>query len=370
MKNSAKLLAALLLVTACNSVKEDQYEVTVRIEGLEDGKKAYLQKPVANSQPIVLDTLEVTNGMFTFSGSAATPELHFLFFEGVRGGLPIILEEGSIEVEAYKDSLNFSKLAGTPSNEDFTSFMENSRAIRQKMGDIQQKAMEAQRSQDTVTLNVLSETFKEVQEEAKTYETTFVQEHPDSYMSLLILQQMLNAKSRTPEEVSELFKAMNPALQETAIGKELKETLSKFTNLSVGAVAPDFSGPTPDGTQLSLKESLGKLTILDFWAGWCKPCRIENPNLVALYEAYKDKGLSVVGVSLDRTREEWTNAIAEDQLPWNHVSNLQFWQDPIARLYNITAIPATFLLDEEGRIIAKDLRGEALEAKVAEVLGE
>jgi peroxiredoxin len=152
------------------------------------------------------------------------------------------------------------------------------------------------------------------------------------------------------------------------IGKFLSERLAKINKLSIGAVAPDFTGPTPTGESISLKQSLGKLTILDFWAAWCKPCRIENPNIVALYNDYHDKGLNIVGVSLDRKAEDWKKAIEDDNLTWNHVSNLLFWQDPIAVTYNIRSIPATYLLDAEGKIIAKDLRGEALRAKVEELL--
>ena len=136
----------------------------------------------------------------------------------------------------------------------------------------------------------------------------------------------------------------------------------------IGAVAPDFSGPTPEGKQLALNEIKGKITLIDFWAGWCKPCRMENPNIVSVYDKYKDKGLEIIGVSLDRDRNQWLQAIEDDGLEWNQVSNVQYFQGPIAQLYNIQAIPAAFLLDENGVIIAKDLRGPALEAMVAQLL--
>ncbi|WP_224482833.1 TlpA disulfide reductase family protein [Robertkochia aurantiaca] len=368
MKKIASILSLVTLI-ACGKAEKDQYTVSVNVSGIEDGKKAYLQKMGENNQPVMVDTLEVTNESFTFSGKATQPEMHLLYIEGVQGGLPFIIEEGNIAVTAYKDSINMSKIAGTPSNEDLSSFMANNSSIRQKVSDIRAKAMEAQRAGDTVTLNVLSETFAEVQEEAREYGNTFVKENPDSYVSLILLQQIIQQKSAEAEEIQTMYEAIDPELKKTTLGQQVGETIENLSRLSVGAEAPDFSGPTPDGDTLSLKASLGKVTILDFWAAWCKPCRAENPNLVALYKEYHDKGLNVVGVSLDRTKEAWEKAIEEDQLPWNHVSNLQFWQDPIARLYNITSIPATFILDEEGRIIAKDLRGEALNAKIEELLG-
>ena len=114
---------------------------------------------------------------------------------------------------------------------------------------------------------------------------------------------------------------------------------------------------------------MGKVTIIDFWASWCKPCRIENPNVVKIYNKYHDKGLNIIGVSLDKTQNSWTKAIADDQLAWNHVSNLKYWQEPIAQQYGVRSIPSTFILDQDGNIVAKNLRGYALENKISELLG-
>ena len=119
---------------------------------------------------------------------------------------------------------------------------------------------------------------------------------------------------------------------------------------------------------MALADVLGKVTLIDFWAAWCKPCRAENPNVVSVYNKYHDKGLNIIGVSLDRTADAWKKAIEDDGLRWNHVSHVAYFNDPIAKLYNVNAIPAAFLLDENGVIIAKNLRGPALEEKVAELL--
>jgi len=164
-------------------------------------------------------------------------------------------------------------------------------------------------------------------------------------------------------------------MKETAAAKKiseqltaLKEKAEKSKSTEVGAKAPEFTGPGVDGEQLALKDMLGKVTLVDFWAAWCRPCRAENPNVVAVYKKYHDKGLNIVGVSLDRKAEDWKKAIADDGLTWKHVSHVQYFNDPIAQMYNVDAIPAAFLLDENGVIVAKNLRGPALEAKVAELL--
>ena len=133
-------------------------------------------------------------------------------------------------------------------------------------------------------------------------------------------------------------------------------------------MAPDFSAPDPNGNQIALSDVKGKLTLIDFWAAWCKPCRAENPNVVRVYEKYHDKGLNIIGVSLDRKAEAWKKAIIDDKLVWNQVSNLAYFNDEVAKLYNVNAIPAAFLIDANGVIVAKNLRGPALETKVAEML--
>ena len=148
---------------------------------------------------------------------------------------------------------------------------------------------------------------------------------------------------------------------------QLKEREAKTKNTAIGAKAPDFSAPGPDGEQIALNDVLGKVTLVDFWAAWCKPCRAENPNVVAAYKKYHDKGLNILGVSLDRKADAWKKAIADDGLEWNHVSHVQYF-GPIAKLYNVDAIPAAFLLDENGIIIAKNLRGKALHDKISELL--
>ena len=140
----------------------------------------------------------------------------------------------------------------------------------------------------------------------------------------------------------------------------------------VGGVAPTFSAPSPDGKVVSLQDAMGKYTIIDFWASWCRPCRAENPNLVRVYNKYHDKGLNIISVSLDKAgqKDRWIKAIADDKMDWHHVSNLKFWQEPIAKMYGVRSIPATFLLDENGKIIDKKLRGTALENKIASLLGQ
>ena len=173
----------------------------------------------------------------------------------------------------------------------------------------------------------------------------------------------------TPEEIKSYFEGLDKDVKETKSGKKIKTALDSMSAIVIGKPAPNFSAPSPEGKTISLKESLGKVTIIDFWASWCGPCRAENPNVVALYNEFHPQGLNIIGVSLDKDAKAWKAAIAKDKLTWNHVSNFKFWDEPIAKQYNVQSIPATFILDAKGNIVAKDLRGDALRAKVVTLLG-
>jgi peroxiredoxin len=152
--------------------------------------------------------------------------------------------------------------------------------------------------------------------------------------------------------------------------KTFIEKVDKLKKLAVGQPAPEIALPNPEGQVVKLSSLRGQYVLVDFWAKWCGPCRKENPNVVKAFKRFKDKGFTVYGVSLDRNKEDWVQAIAQDGLTWTHVSDLKYFQSEAARTYDINGIPYSLLLDKEGKIIAKNLRGPALEAKLEEVLGK
>jgi peroxiredoxin len=216
-------------------------------------------------------------------------------------------------------------------------------------------------------MSALRDEYFELQEAGMRYEKDFVAENPDAMISVLILNRMVQTQTVPEAEIQTLFGGLSERMRKTEVGSGIQQKLDALKRTAIGSKAPDFSAPTPAGETLSLNQVLGKVTLVDFWAAWCRPCRAENPNIVRVYQKYKDKGLSVLGVSLDRTEADWKKAIEEDGLEWHHVSKLQYFGE-IADLYNVTGIPASFILDENGVIVAKNLRGPALEAKIAELL--
>ena len=175
--------------------------------------------------------------------------------------------------------------------------------------------------------------------------------------------------------------ALKDVISKNAANKFIGQKLNAFiaqkeaeAMLDIGKKAPNFSAPQPNGEFISLDDVRGKVTIIDFWAAWCGPCRRENPNVVKVYEKYHEKGLEIISISLDGRsnqkdpKQQWLKAIEDDNMNWYHVSNLMYFRDPVAELYNINSIPATFILDENGIIVAKNLRGDALGIKISELL--
>jgi peroxiredoxin len=361
------ILALILTLAGCNSSPMG-YTIEGTLSGeLKEGTTVYLKKANEQNQPVDVDTTVVQNGAFIFEGKAEMPELHYLFIEESQGNIPLVLEAGTIEINAHKDSLAYAEIQGTPQNELFADFLEASRALSRRALSMNEDMREATVQRDTVLMNSLRDEYFELQEEAKDFELNYAKDNPDALISALILDKILTTAALPDAEVKALYEALSPEIKSTKVGQKIKERLEKASNASIGSRAPNFTAPTPSGEELALNDVLGKVTILDFWAAWCKPCRAENPNVVRIYHKYKDHGLNILGVSLDRRAEDWKKAIEDDGLEWNHVSNVQYF-DEIAELYNVNAIPATFILDENGIIVAKNLRGEALDQKIGELL--
>ncbi len=368
MKKLILGLFATALLVSCNS-NPDGFSIEAKIDGeIENGTKVYLKRINEVNQPVDVDTTTVENGKFTFTGKADSLDLQYIFIDKLQGNIPVIIENGTIEIGFQKDSMAFAKIEGTEQNDLFYKFLENSRTFSKRAMSMRNDFEKARANGDLATQEAIQAESMEMQEQAKNYEITYIKENPNALISVLILERVLMGQGLPENEISTIFEGFTPLIKETATGKRIKKQLDLTKSTAIGSKAPEFSAPTPDGQQLALKDALGKITIIDFWAGWCRPCRAENPNLVNIYNKYKDSGLKILGVSLDKSKEEWVEAIAADGLTWNQVSNVQYF-DEIAKMYNVRAIPAMFILDANGVIIAKDLRGAELEQKIAELIG-
>lgn len=377
MKKTFLLLMLLPLVFSCNKLADNEFEIEGTINDVESGTFVILELQDETGVFTSLDTAEIKEGKFSFKGTFDEPAFRYVHIQNVPGKIPFIVENGTINITVYKDSLQKSKISGTLSNDSYTDYTKQSNDINQRKMTFQQennqKRMQAQQEGDTATINALMKENQKFDDEFISVVKKHIKDYPESFLSVMFADRLAGYPGEDPKEIMELYNALSGKLKNTKHGKSAKEKLDMLVNapsVKIGEKAPDFSAPNPDGKIISLHQNLGKATIIDFWASWCGPCRKANPNVVALYEDFKDKGLQIIGVSLDRPgkADEWKQAIEADRLTWLHVSNLKHWNEPIAVQYGVQGIPAVFILDADGVIVAKDLHGAELKAKIAELL--
>jgi peroxiredoxin len=384
MKKIVFLIALSLSILSCSKVKKGEFLISGEAKGIPNGKMVFIKTQNEVGLVLNVDSTKVKDGKFEFKGKVKEPSIFALYVKDIQQPVPFIMESGEIVIKVDKDSIFKSKISGTDSNDSFQEFNDKTNAINKRLVDYQnkniQKLMEAQQKKDNVTIESLKSGYVKIQKEVDDYMNQYPDSNPNSYISLLLVERLFNSPDFKYENVKKTFENLKEELRNTTKGKSISDklkTIEKNMKNPAAAeknnslkLAPDFSAKSPNGTTISLKESLGKVTIIDFWASWCGPCRKENPNVVALYNEFHSKGLNIIGVSLDDDATKWKDAIAKDKLTWNHVSNLKGFEDPIATLYDVQQIPTTFVLDSKGNIVAKDLRGDELKAKVQELLAQ
>ena len=362
-------LSYLLFLSSCGS-SDNQFELIGNAD-VSDGTMIYVLQADQNNQPYIKDSTSVESNSFKFKGVSSTPQISYIQVEGVNGYVLAILENGDIKADIYKDSISKSKVYGTKSNDDFIKYKSETKSLVDVMNNISSDAQNAIMSGDVVTAMELEKEYNSKEREVMLYEWDFIVDNLDSYMSALLLEVFMIENKVNKDSIIDVYESFSNRIKVSDVGKNIADLLSQFEDpIEVGEIAPDFTAPSIDGPDITLSNVLldNKVTLLDFWAAWCRPCRIENPNLVRLHKKYKDAGFDIIGVSLDRTREQWEQAVIDDNLPWTQVSNLNFWNDPVARRYSIRAIPQSYLLNKDGLVMGKNLRGQELEDRILSLL--
>ncbi|HEX5026902.1 MAG TPA: TlpA disulfide reductase family protein [Agriterribacter sp.] len=346
---------------------ESAYSLVGKIEGLDSGW-VYLHH--AEKKQEVPDSAKIVNGSFEFNGDAENPEFALLGFD--QGGqkkfpLGFFLEAGKISLKGTKDSLFNAIIDGSESQDEFMKFNELRKPIEEKQKQLYQQYQMASMSGDIQKAGEIEKEYQSLEGENKALVIKFVKENPASYVSAFQLAQTFSYDV-VPTELEPLYNGLADEVKMSYFGQAVKKSLDASKTTAIGSVAPDFTLNDVNGKPVSLAAYKGKYTLVDFWASWCGPCRQENPAVVRAYNTYKSKGFDILGVSLDEKKDKWEQAIQQDKLAWTHVSDLKGWNSDAAALYGIKAIPMNYLLDKEGKIIAKSLRGEDLMKKLGEVL--
>jgi len=368
-----RILALFLTIAffSCNN-ETSTYKLDGEAFGFEDGTNIVVYTLNNNNQPEAIDTLIVTNE--TFQGIYPNSDkiaINFLKVDKTKGNILYFPENTDLKAFIFKDDIASSYVSGSQQNDNYSEFAKRiSEFNKQKRTNRERYRMAKKEKENTLAMEIRSDNEKLITKESA-FKKQFIVDNPNSVFSVLLLSEMVSRKKISAAEATSILNNLSPKLAALSRVTELKKSVEAMKKADINGQAPDFSAPTPDGSMLSLYDVLGKYTIIDFWASWCKPCRGENPNVVKVYNQYHEKGLNIISVSLDKNeqKDRWVKAIEDDHLTWNHVSNLKGWADPIAKTYNVRSIPATFLLDEKGIIIAKNLRGKALEDKIASLLG-
>jgi peroxiredoxin len=358
------LIAAM--TAACSS--KPHYAIIGKIDGA-DSVTFILQKREAG-KIVTIDSAFALKGSFKMKGGAVKyPELVLLSARNTRMRTQFYLENTEITITGKLDSLYGATISGSKTQNEYNGLVNSLNGFSEKYNKINNDYQLAEQSGDTAKASQLLKEIDAGDKEMVKMQKDFIKNNPSSFAAPIILAGLI--PDMDGSEIESFITAMDTAVANTELIRNLKVYVEKLKAVSIGQKAPDFTLNDPEGNPVSLYSKVGsKLLLIDFWAAWCGPCRRGNPILVKIYNEFNKKGFDVFGVSLDRSKDDWVKAIADDKLPWTNVSDLQYWNNAAAQMYVVSAIPDNFLLDENGVIIGRNLMDSALFNKVREVLGE
>lgn len=358
-----KLIAGLFLIPGAVMAQQKGFVITGTVTGLAENSRVTLVD--LNSPTDTLAKGLVKKGTFVLKGSIAEPNLHQLTFDVAGKKSVMFIGNENITVNGNIENLQQFIVKGSAANNDFNDFQKIFNPLFQKLTALNQKMYATPNQQPNDSLLAV---YKQTYDATIVAIEKFVTDKKTSPVTPFMLV-VTRELEQDPITLEKRFNQLTPASQKGFYGKILQEGIATSKFGAVGSEAIEFTQNDTTGKPVSLNSFRGKYVLIDFWASWCKPCRMENPNVVTAYNKFKDKNFTVLGVSLDKVRESWIQAIKDDGLAWTQVSDLQYWNNAAARKYKIESIPQNYLVDPNGKIVGKNLRGQDLETKLCELLG-
>ena len=357
------LLLSPFILFAQTKKSSDGFVVSGKLKALSSGTEVTLFG--FNGTDTIAKT-KVQNGVFTLTGKLSNTDARLITFSGLQQRLVVFM--GNDDVMIKGDSANFSDVAitGSPSNYDYEEFLYHIKPLNDYVSFYRNQLQSApsQSAKDSMMI-ALNTTYNIYQESID----RFISHKKTSPVAALILAYSYDTDPNKDVVLLEKrFNALGGAALESQFAKNITQVIQNDKIGAIGSKALEFSQADTSGKSVSLSQFKGKYVLLDFWASWCRPCRAENPNVVAAYNEFKGKNFTILSVSLDEGKDSWLHAIKADNLTWTHISDLKYWSNTVAMQYHVQSIPQNFLIDPNGVIIAKNLRGEQLVEKLKEVL--
>jgi peroxiredoxin len=365
-------LTLITTITSC-SKKDIGFTINGTISGLDTGT-VYLENTDEKGNKKIMDSAQIKDGIFTFKGKVEEPLLYTVKLKGQDYGVFLLLDNETIKIEAKKDSIYKAIITGATQHDIYQSYYNNEFKEIQKIAGPIYKLSDSLQQNGKIKLTpeqqvMMDKKWESLGAFADDLTDKYIKKNKDKIGAALVITDRIVPYGK-PEQVKKYYTILSPEIQKSFYGKQLKATIELVEKTQPGALAPEFSQTDVNGKVVKLSDYKGKYVLVDFWASWCGPCRKENPNVVQAYKSYHDKGFDVLGVSLDDKKNLWEKAIEKDGLTWTHVSDLKGWKNDVAVLYGVKMVPTNYLIGPDGKIIAKNLRGEELQSKLKEIFSK